>query len=78
MDAYVQQPPGPWDLPAKAPTFFVDGEQKMKVPYTSSMKVSYTNDAWWEKQLAFVSFVFSVNIITHVFLYNSLSSDPFV
>ncbi|PWA31867.1 hypothetical protein CCH79_00006695 [Gambusia affinis] len=38
VDAYVQQPPGPWDLPAKAPTFFVDGEQKMKVPYTSSMK----------------------------------------
>uniref|UniRef100_A0A3B5KY41 Ssu-2 homolog, related sequence 1 n=1 Tax=Xiphophorus couchianus TaxID=32473 RepID=A0A3B5KY41_9TELE len=38
VDAYVQHPPGPWDIPAKVPTFFVDSEQKMKVPYTSSMK----------------------------------------
>ncbi|XP_038127294.1 protein SSUH2 homolog isoform X1 [Cyprinodon tularosa] len=38
VDAYAQQPPGPWEIPARAPVFFKDDEQKMKVPYTSSMK----------------------------------------
>lgn len=42
MDAYAQQPPGPWEIPAKAPTFFVEDQQKIKVPYTSSVKVSST------------------------------------
>ncbi|XP_028266051.1 protein SSUH2 homolog isoform X2 [Parambassis ranga] len=38
VDAYSQQPPGPWDIPAQTPTFFVDGKQNIKVPYTSSVK----------------------------------------
>ncbi|TNN42728.1 Protein SSUH2 [Liparis tanakae] len=38
VDAFAQPPPGPWDLPAKTPSFFVDDKQTMKVPYTSSMK----------------------------------------
>ncbi|KAK5863740.1 hypothetical protein PBY51_000749 [Eleginops maclovinus] len=38
VDAFAQPPPGPWDIPAKAPTFFVDDKQTMKVPYTSSTK----------------------------------------
>lgn len=41
MDAYVQPPPGPWDIPAKTPNFFVDGKQIIKVPYTSSVKVNF-------------------------------------
>lgn len=40
MDAYAQQPPGPWDIPAKTPQFFLDDKQFIKVPYTSSVKVS--------------------------------------
>lgn len=42
MDAFAQPPPGPWDVPAKAPTFFTDSKQIIKVPYTSSVKVNYT------------------------------------
>ncbi|XP_033982588.1 protein SSUH2 homolog isoform X1 [Trematomus bernacchii] len=38
VDAFAQPPPGPWDVPAKAPTFFVEDQQIMKVPYTSSTK----------------------------------------
>ncbi|XP_068454711.1 protein SSUH2 homolog [Clinocottus analis] len=38
VDAFAQPPPGPWDVPAKTPSFFVDDKQVMKVPYTSSMK----------------------------------------
>ncbi|XP_026223351.1 protein SSUH2 homolog isoform X1 [Anabas testudineus] len=38
VDAYVQPPPGPWDIPAKTPNFFVDDKQMIKVPYTSSVK----------------------------------------
>ncbi|KAI3356904.1 hypothetical protein L3Q82_003551 [Scortum barcoo] len=38
VDAYTQPPPGPWDIPAKSPNFFVDDKQVIKVPYTSSMK----------------------------------------
>ncbi|KAF3860601.1 hypothetical protein F7725_000856 [Dissostichus mawsoni] len=38
VDAFAQPPPGPWDVPAKASTFFVDDQQIMKVPYTSSTK----------------------------------------
>lgn len=41
MDAFAQPPPGPWDIAAKAPNFFVDDKQILKVPYTSSMKVNY-------------------------------------
>ncbi|KAM6925114.1 protein SSUH2 homolog [Xenentodon cancila] len=38
VDAYSQPPPGPWDIPAKTPSFFMDNKQKIKVPYTSSVK----------------------------------------
>uniref|UniRef100_A0A668UQR0 Ssu-2 homolog n=1 Tax=Oreochromis aureus TaxID=47969 RepID=A0A668UQR0_OREAU len=38
VDAYAQQPPGPWDIPAKTPQFFLDDKQFIKVPYTSSVK----------------------------------------
>ncbi|XP_061554517.1 protein SSUH2 homolog isoform X6 [Phycodurus eques] len=38
VDAYAQHPPGPWDIPATAPSYFTDGKQIIKVPYTSSMK----------------------------------------
>lgn len=40
MDANVQFPPGPWDIPAKSPNLFVDDKQIIKVPYTSSVKVN--------------------------------------
>lgn len=39
VDAYAQPPPGPWDIPATAPSYFTDSQQIIKVPYTSSMKV---------------------------------------
>ena len=45
VDAYAQPPPGPWDIPAKTPSFFVDDKQVIKVPYTSSMKVNNNNTA---------------------------------
>uniref|UniRef100_A0A3P8X1A0 Ssu-2 homolog, related sequence 1 n=1 Tax=Cynoglossus semilaevis TaxID=244447 RepID=A0A3P8X1A0_CYNSE len=38
VDAYSQPPPGPWDIPTKTPTFFVDDKDIVKVPYTSSVK----------------------------------------
>uniref|UniRef100_A0A3Q4BXQ7 Ssu-2 homolog, tandem duplicate 1 n=1 Tax=Mola mola TaxID=94237 RepID=A0A3Q4BXQ7_MOLML len=38
VDAFVQPPPGPWDIPAQAPSFFMDSKQTIKVPYTSSIK----------------------------------------
>ncbi|XP_037128306.1 protein SSUH2 homolog isoform X1 [Syngnathus acus] len=38
VDAYAQAPPGPWDIPATAPSYFKDSKQIIKVPYTSSMK----------------------------------------
>ncbi|XP_070824044.1 protein SSUH2 homolog isoform X1 [Chaetodon trifascialis] len=38
VDAFAQTPPGPWDIPAQAPSFFMDGKQSVKVPYTSSVK----------------------------------------
>ncbi|XP_070303918.1 protein SSUH2 homolog isoform X2 [Salvelinus sp. IW2-2015] len=38
VDAYTQSPPGPWDILAKAPTFFQDDKQVIKVPNTSSVK----------------------------------------
>ncbi|XP_051915819.1 protein SSUH2 homolog isoform X1 [Hippocampus zosterae] len=38
VDAYAQPPPGPWDIPATAPSFFTESQQIIKVPYTSSMK----------------------------------------
>lgn len=38
VDAYTQSPPGPWDIPAKAPIFFQDDKQVIKVPNTSSVK----------------------------------------
>uniref|UniRef100_A0A3Q3M7B9 Ssu-2 homolog, related sequence 1 n=1 Tax=Mastacembelus armatus TaxID=205130 RepID=A0A3Q3M7B9_9TELE len=38
VDAYAQPPPGPWDIPAKTPSFFMAGKQIIKVPYTSSVK----------------------------------------
>ncbi|TDH10382.1 hypothetical protein EPR50_G00075060 [Perca flavescens] len=41
VDALAQPPPGPWDVPAQAPNFFVDSKQIMKVPYTSSMKACH-------------------------------------
>lgn len=41
VDAYSQPPPGPWDIPAKPPSFFMDSKQVIKVPYTSSVKVNY-------------------------------------
>lgn len=40
VDAYVQPPPGPWDIPATPPSFFSDGKKVIKVPYTSSFKVN--------------------------------------
>ena len=39
IDAYSQPPPGPWEIPAKTPSFFRDEKQVIKVPYTSSVKV---------------------------------------
>lgn len=39
VDAYTQPPPGPWDIPAKTPSFFQGSQQVIKVPYTSSVKV---------------------------------------
>ncbi|KAJ3585950.1 hypothetical protein NHX12_012357 [Muraenolepis orangiensis] len=38
IDAFSQQPPGPWNIAAQAPTFFQDSKQVIKVPYTSSLK----------------------------------------
>ncbi|XP_046897087.1 protein SSUH2 homolog isoform X1 [Hypomesus transpacificus] len=38
IDAYSQPPPGPWEIPAKTPSFFRDEKQVIKVPYTSSVK----------------------------------------
>lgn len=38
VDAFAQPAPGPWDIPAKSPNFFMDGKQLLKVPYTSSVK----------------------------------------
>ncbi|XP_034392187.1 protein SSUH2 homolog isoform X2 [Cyclopterus lumpus] len=38
VDAFSQPTPGPWDVSAKTPSFFMDDKQVMKVPYTSSMK----------------------------------------
>ncbi|XP_029011393.1 protein SSUH2 homolog isoform X1 [Betta splendens] len=38
VDAGTQPPPGPWDIPAKTPSFFVDSTQIIRVPYTSSVK----------------------------------------
>ena len=40
VDAFTQPIPGPWDIIAQAPTLFKDSQQIIKVPYTSSMKVS--------------------------------------
>ncbi|XP_041655354.1 protein SSUH2 homolog isoform X1 [Cheilinus undulatus] len=42
VDAFAQPPPGPWDIPAKSPSFFVDDKQVIRVPYTSSMKTCHT------------------------------------
>ncbi|XP_029994002.1 protein SSUH2 homolog isoform X1 [Sphaeramia orbicularis] len=41
VDAYSSPPPGPWDIPAKVPSFFQDSKQIIKVPYTSSMKTCH-------------------------------------
>nr|XP_023861520.1 protein SSUH2 homolog isoform X1 [Salvelinus alpinus] len=50
VDAYTQSPPGPWDILAKAPTFFQDDKQVIKVPNTSSVKNCHT--VWgWENSL---------------------------
>nr|XP_057908299.1 protein SSUH2 homolog isoform X1 [Doryrhamphus excisus] len=38
VDAYAQPPPGPWDIAAASPSYFVNGKQIIKVPNTSSMK----------------------------------------
>ncbi|XP_076022541.1 protein SSUH2 homolog isoform X2 [Genypterus blacodes] len=38
VDAFSQPPPGPWDIPAKSPSFFQEDKQVIKVPYTSSVK----------------------------------------
>ncbi|KAL1021565.1 hypothetical protein UPYG_G00014870 [Umbra pygmaea] len=38
VDAYTQPPPGPWDIPANAPTLFKDETKVIKVPNTSSLK----------------------------------------
>ncbi|KAK2851553.1 hypothetical protein Q5P01_007829 [Channa striata] len=38
VNAFVQPPPGPWDIPAQTPSLFVDAKQVIKVPYTSSVK----------------------------------------
>ncbi|XP_068603250.1 protein SSUH2 homolog [Brachionichthys hirsutus] len=38
VDAFSQPPPGPWDVPAKTPSFFQDDQQVIKVPNTSSLK----------------------------------------
>ncbi|XP_013872106.1 protein SSUH2 homolog [Austrofundulus limnaeus] len=38
VDAMIQRPPGPWEIPANAPNFFMDSKQQIKVPYTSSVK----------------------------------------
>lgn len=40
VDAFIQPAPGPWDIPAKCPNFFLDGKQVVRVPYTSSVKVN--------------------------------------
>lgn len=40
VDAYVQPPPGPWDVPATPPSYFSDSKKVIKVPYTSSVKVN--------------------------------------
>lgn len=52
MDAYAQSPPGPWDIPAQAPSFFMDSKQTIKVPYTSSMKVKHITHALRRKMLS--------------------------
>ncbi|XP_037540388.1 protein SSUH2 homolog [Nematolebias whitei] len=38
VDAMIQPPPGPWDISATTPNFFVDNKQQIRVPYTSSIK----------------------------------------
>ncbi|XP_010874182.2 protein SSUH2 homolog isoform X1 [Esox lucius] len=42
VDAYTQPPPGPWNIPAKTPTFFQNETQIIKVPNTSSVKNCHT------------------------------------
>uniref|UniRef100_A0A3Q3M0M3 Ssu-2 homolog, related sequence 1 n=1 Tax=Labrus bergylta TaxID=56723 RepID=A0A3Q3M0M3_9LABR len=51
VDAFAQPPPGPWDIPAKSPTFFVDDKQVIKVPNTSSLKVNHLKHDWRTKKL---------------------------
>uniref|UniRef100_A0A3Q3F390 Ssu-2 homolog, related sequence 1 n=1 Tax=Labrus bergylta TaxID=56723 RepID=A0A3Q3F390_9LABR len=51
LDAFAQPPPGPWDIPAKSPTFFVDDKQVIKVPNTSSLKVNHLKHDWRTKKL---------------------------
>uniref|UniRef100_A0A1A8J9S4 Ssu-2 homolog n=3 Tax=Nothobranchius TaxID=28779 RepID=A0A1A8J9S4_NOTKU len=41
VDAFTQPPPGAWDIPSKTPTFFAEGKQQIKVPYTSSVKACH-------------------------------------
>uniref|UniRef100_A0A8C5DNG6 Protein SSUH2 homolog n=1 Tax=Gouania willdenowi TaxID=441366 RepID=A0A8C5DNG6_GOUWI len=38
VDAFTQPPPGPWDIGVQTPKFFLNAEDTIKVPYTSSVK----------------------------------------
>ncbi|MCI4380564.1 hypothetical protein PGIGA_G00241510 [Pangasianodon gigas] len=38
VDAFIQPAPAPWAIAAQTPTFFQDQTQKIRVPYTSSVK----------------------------------------
>ncbi|XP_051777465.1 protein SSUH2 homolog isoform X1 [Erpetoichthys calabaricus] len=42
VDANIQPPPAPWNVPVDVPQFFKAGKRSIKVPYTSSLKPCHT------------------------------------
>ncbi|XP_059358863.1 protein SSUH2 homolog isoform X2 [Carassius carassius] len=38
VDAGIQRPPGPWEIAAQPPSYFIDHMETIRVPYTSSVK----------------------------------------
>ncbi|RXN19494.1 SSUH2-like protein [Labeo rohita] len=38
VDAGIQRPPGPWEIAAQPPSYFIDHKETIRVPYTSSIK----------------------------------------
>nr|XP_057929193.1 protein SSUH2 homolog isoform X2 [Doryrhamphus excisus] len=49
VDAYAQPPPGPWDIAAEPPVYFVDGQQIIRLPYTSFLKSCHVCEGMGQK-----------------------------